>query len=503
VIRRAGLAACAALAVMLLPAAAVAPGRAGALAGGAPCPGASGLADKIPVLLVHGFTDGPFTWEDGGAHSMTAAIRAVPGVKVVPEFDYFDENTRWVTDSHIGPALAADITCLASASARQGGPGKVIIVAHSMGGLAVRCALDPACAGKAAKAAQIGLVITLDTPNTGSPLAGTTPVKGHYKGNGGWLSTLMASTCDSSLACREFFGAPVSPAARAMAQKSADLRNLAPLPGSVPVFAMAGQIMVTDTVFGLPVHSWDIGDGVVLEDSALAEGPAHGAHTGPGSGQALLSCGTIQLSQLDLFHVSPIPRITSLSLTCYHTSEITSPAWQADVASHISEYVASTPVLRSCPYLSAAEAGAAAGGQVSGRPPVKYTGSFGVPAKLCEFDGPKNPGGGMHEYQWSIDVSLTDPMPGARAAYLKTRQQANTEIPGVPNMHVTDISGIGLAAFISPAYDSGSQMYILLSNRIATIGMQPRDGVGFGQEPPLVRQRFAAAARELVSNILP
>lgn len=505
-IRRAALAACAALAVVSLSAAAAAPGRVGAPAGGAPCPGASGLADKIPVLLVHGFIDGPYTWEDGGAHSMAAAIRAVPGVKVVPEFDYFNENTRWVTDGHIGPALAADITCLASASARQGGPGKVIIVAHSMGGLAVRCALDPACAGNAAKAAQVGLVVTLDTPNTGSPLAGTAPVKGHYKGTGGMVSALMASTCDSSLACRDGYGAPASQAARAMALGSAQLRNLAPLPGNVPLFAMAGQIMITDTMFGYPIHSWDIGDGVVLEGSALAEAPAHGAHTGPGSGQATISCGTIQVSQLDLYNIissNPIPRINSLSLTCVHTSEITDPAWQASVASHISEYVASTPVLRSCPYLSAEQAGAAAGGQVTGRPPVKAPGFLDVPAELCEFDGPKNPGGGMYEYQWSINVSLTDPMPDARAAYLKIRQEANTAIPGVSNDHVIDISGIGLNAFISPAIDGGSEMYILLSNRIATIGMQARDGVGFGQEPPQVRERYIAAARELVSNIIP
>jgi triacylglycerol esterase/lipase EstA (alpha/beta hydrolase family) len=130
----------------------------------------------MPVLLVHGFIAGPQIWA-----TMTSAIASAlqAQVKVVPSFNYERRNTSWVTNPAIGPALAARITSLATASKCQRGPGKVIIVAHSMGGLAVRCAVDPGCAGKAANPDQIALVITLGTPNLGSPLGGTKPQKAH------------------------------------------------------------------------------------------------------------------------------------------------------------------------------------------------------------------------------------------------------------------------------------------------------------------------------------
>lgn len=307
--------------------------------GGASCPGADGLGTSIPVLLVHGFRDGPATWTAGGTRSMAAAIERVAQVKAVPALDYSSQNTSWVTNSAIGPALAQRITCLAAASARLGGPGKVIIVAHSMGGLAIRCAVDPACAAKAANPDQIALVITLDTPNLGSPLAGPVPQKAHFKETG-VISTLMASACDSAAACRDFLLlGPATQASQAMASGSAQLRNLPALPASVPVFAMAGQITVTDTMFSVPLQTWDIGDGVVLEQSALAEAPALGAqtgpHAGPGSGHATIPCGTADMSQFDLWNTGPVPQLRNLALNCVHWTEITNSAWQADVVAAI------------------------------------------------------------------------------------------------------------------------------------------------------------------------
>jgi pimeloyl-ACP methyl ester carboxylesterase len=308
---------------------------------------------STPVLLVHGFRDRPATWAAGGSRSMVAQIGMIPGVKVVTPFDYSQENTNWVTDPAIGPKLAAEITCLARTSANHGGPGKVIVVAHSMGGLAVRCALDPGCSGSgAARASQLGLVVTLDTPNLGSPLGGSAPAKMHYKGGGGWLSTLMLGVCDAIPGCRDLLlVGPTTQAARAMALGSRETRKLQPLPQAVPVFAVAGKITVTATLFShrLP-YTWDAGDGVVLEDSALAEAPAQGAqtgpHTGPGSGRAIEPCGTINLDAMPLWPATVHPKAAPGTplLKCWHESEITNPVWQAAVVEAI-QAATTTPAL--------------------------------------------------------------------------------------------------------------------------------------------------------------
>ena len=237
------------------------------------------FGSKTPVLLVHGFHEGTDVWA-----SMTKAIQtAIPEVTVVTPFDYPD--TQWVTDSSIGPKLAAVIRCLATDSKQNGGPGKVIIVAHSMGGLAVRCAVDPKCAGTGAVSQQqIGLVITLGTPNTGSLLATT----------GNALSTTEVIGCEVILALQTglnlpcpdlgswLFGAD-TPAAQAMAigldgQPSHDLSALQALPSTIPLDAIAGQVTVTTSLFDLGPFQIngpqsDLGDLVVPVASALDGAP--------------------------------------------------------------------------------------------------------------------------------------------------------------------------------------------------------------------------------------
>jgi len=109
------------------------------------------------VILVHGFNASPApTWD-------AVEDRLKPRNLYVERFDYSHDhgNTQWVTSDNIGPALATRINCLAAKSRDQGGPGKVIAVGHSMGGLAIRCALQPACSkveGVEASVAQAGLL---------------------------------------------------------------------------------------------------------------------------------------------------------------------------------------------------------------------------------------------------------------------------------------------------------------------------------------------------------
>lgn len=312
---------------------------------------------KTPVLLVHGFREGPGVWT-----SMTHTIEtAIPGVAVVAPFDYQAENTQWVNNANIGPKLAREITCLATASGVNGGLGKVIVIAHSMGGLAVRCAVDPACAGAdvAANAKQIGLVITLGTPNTGSLLATT----GDVLSDTGSVACAVLVAEGTVPGCPDLLGwlfGANSLAATAMAvgpdgKPSPDLQALKALPSGIPLYALAGKVTVTTSLFDLPPFQvsgpelGDFGDLVVSVDSALdgapPSTPAHPGrstpHPGPGSGSGTISCGTVSLPSL----MGPLSASVIPDVTCWHLTELTDSAWQAAVVNQIKEYQSSAQVV--------------------------------------------------------------------------------------------------------------------------------------------------------------
>lgn len=123
----------------------------------------------FPVLFVHGFTDTSDSWTKpasvtwsaspppGGPKSFVQWVSEIPGALPVL-FDYRDHSLEWVDHEAVGGGLAQAIGCLAERSGQ-----KVVIVAHSMGGLAVRQALSVA-----ARAAQVSLVIPIGSPNLGS-----------------------------------------------------------------------------------------------------------------------------------------------------------------------------------------------------------------------------------------------------------------------------------------------------------------------------------------------
>ena len=292
-----------------------------------------GLGTRIPVLMVHGFTEGPEVWTKDGSPPMSQAISKALGaeVSVVAPFDYSSVNTKWVTNASIAPALAARISCLATASTAQGGPGVVILVAHSMGGLAIRCAVDPRCVGqgKAADPQQIGLVITLGTPNIGPEP---------------YLSPLVQA-CHDIDGCSSYYAASNTEAAKAMMGLAPGSKNptaLAPLPSSVPLDALAGKITLTTTLFGIPGvftidgDTGDIGDGVVSVQSA--QDPQGVSHPGPGAWTPTLDCGSVPLDELPQWAGSAAAS-GQQSVKCWHLNETTSPVWQADVITAIQDYL--------------------------------------------------------------------------------------------------------------------------------------------------------------------
>jgi hypothetical protein len=315
-----------------------------------------GLGTSIPVLLVHGFHEGPAVWNQG-TPTMLEAIDAIPGVKAV-SFNYSSWNTMWVTNIHIGACLATWITSLATTSKNAGGPGKVIIVAHSMGGLAVRCAVDPKCVNyyhktgppwQAADASQIGLVITLGTPNLGSWV--DTPVSRPF---------LLSAACKLIPLCPNLAKALAanSPAAQAMQEQSlnpetpsGDLAKLKSWPAiGVPLDAVAGRITLTTSLFGRGPFcifcAGELGDGAVSVGSAQAGGAQAESTT--------IDCGYIPVDGLPPYSlISPLAALVTLK--CWHLTEETDPAFQAEVVSRIK---AAVPTLTIAPCTSATLASA-------------------------------------------------------------------------------------------------------------------------------------------------
>jgi triacylglycerol esterase/lipase EstA (alpha/beta hydrolase family) len=128
---------------------------------------APGVGKRVPVEFVHGFLGKPSAWT-----SMQAALEHVNNLYLDKPFDYSKEDTQWVADPAIGPALALRIECLATSSRKAGGSGKVILIVHSMGGLAAHWAAGDS-ADAAAVADDLGLVVTIATPTRPASTAPT------------------------------------------------------------------------------------------------------------------------------------------------------------------------------------------------------------------------------------------------------------------------------------------------------------------------------------------
>lgn len=230
----------------------------------------SAVEARVPVIVVHGWLGtathdqtrtGAFSQfvehEDGTeSRSMIGVLQNIPGATVYT-FDYRSLAARWVTDPGIGDALAAAIQCLAASSGQR-----VVVVAHSMGGLAARQALNSTIGG-VATADLVSDVVTFGTPNTGSVLAAALARTvdavdllapgGILVGSGLGLSALLqlcgvSFTTDASLA-RGCSGIPTvdafdSQAGAALRSGSIEIASLPSWPEQVKVVALAGDVQV-------------------------------------------------------------------------------------------------------------------------------------------------------------------------------------------------------------------------------------------------------------------
>lgn len=285
----------------------------------------SSFGTRVPVLLVHGFDSNPGMWSEGNP-SMLSVLRTLKGVRVVAPFNYKDNHFDWVTNKNIGPKLARTIHCLAQTSRREGGAGKVIVVGHSMGGLATRFAANqPIDGGKIAD--EIGLVITLGTPHLGSPMAtifGDLPRA---------YCRLLVNEQDVEKRMREVRLCWESEALTELMGGSDGLAELPSFPSGLPVRAIAGDMTVYYQYFDSMPHVGLQGDGVVPVISATAEF----TNTGRGDGRYVFAC---DLRHYDVYGLSKlVPGVHGgqcMHLEMYKTSYI-----QESVVVGIKEYLAS------------------------------------------------------------------------------------------------------------------------------------------------------------------
>ena len=270
--------------------------------GGRIVPRPSSDGKWVPVIMVHGWTSqdtntpartGAFShiidlsvdpaFTPDITRSLIGQFQGIPGAAVFT-FDYHPYSARWVNDPQLGPALGKVIDCLYRASGE-----KVIVVAHSMGGLITRyAARQPGITGTS-RAGEISTVVTFGTPETGSVaalLAETGADLGAAISDELAVIRLLLSACGqlssgdikSGTLCDEI-PAPIrafeSDAGIALRVGSPELAALKPWPRSIYLDALAGNVTLElpePGWFSLPwsTKSADVGDAIVTKGSALA-----------------------------------------------------------------------------------------------------------------------------------------------------------------------------------------------------------------------------------------
>ncbi|WP_194904123.1 alpha/beta fold hydrolase [Catenulispora rubra] len=208
-------------------------------------------ATSRPVVFVHGWTGTPMT---GTAAMLTRQL----GDRINPfQFDYSTWSSNWASNPNIASCLADYVNGVSAAYRAAGGDGRVVVVAHSMGGLAIRYATSGQYVAHPIPADEIPYVITIDTPHLGSPWGNTgiALMKELYQAV--WGEKLPAPWGQDGQKClaQHQHGS-------ALPSGCGDLPPW--LPASVHLVEIGGDVTVDRSLFGVTLYSIPLnGDGVV------------------------------------------------------------------------------------------------------------------------------------------------------------------------------------------------------------------------------------------------
>jgi triacylglycerol lipase len=134
-----------------------------------------GPATGTPILLVHGYFSNRGMWWRFRQRLANAGLGPIHTITLSPLWDSIDEMV---------PQLAAKIEAICT----QTGHEKLIVIAHSMGGLATRAYMTSNVNGSS----KIAKLITLATPHHGTQMAnfGIGQCVGEMQMKSGWLAAL-------------------------------------------------------------------------------------------------------------------------------------------------------------------------------------------------------------------------------------------------------------------------------------------------------------------------
>jgi pimeloyl-ACP methyl ester carboxylesterase len=238
-----------------------------------------------PVLVVHGMSGSPAIFnvgELGGGPSLDTQINTIAGAHVW-SFNYHQDSLDWVTNPDIGPALGKTIACLAHATGKP-----VVVVDHSMGGLATQLAVAQSDPAGGTVAADVAAVVTIGTPFAGSELLSvaqellkTGAVAGDLSGDGEIVDAaeVLLSACASIGQITDdlnwtnpcgILSVAKTPVGTALEYDSPQIAALPAWPVGLPVYNTAGNITL-EIHYGPIKHTFaPIGDLLVTQGSATA-----------------------------------------------------------------------------------------------------------------------------------------------------------------------------------------------------------------------------------------
>ncbi|MEU1462559.1 alpha/beta fold hydrolase [Streptomyces sp. NPDC005727] len=230
------------------------------------------VTNAMPVVFVHGIASGADTWD--GPDPKNSFPRKVATLLKASAwtFDYRPAQPGWVTDPRIGPALSDAINCLAQASGY-----KVMVVAHSMGGLVTQFAVSLPNGRTGGKTWQnVAEVVTIGTPTRGSKAASILHVGSVFAAP--FLPTMEAvfGACAQYGASEDGSVCGIVDVLRgdqgmALRYDSPQIKALPPWPNALPVRAIAGDIKVSVDPLDLkPLPLGSVGDVAVTLPSATA-----------------------------------------------------------------------------------------------------------------------------------------------------------------------------------------------------------------------------------------
>jgi len=256
---------------------------------------------------VHGWTGQPLT-------DTAKGLLAEPNLPISTyQFDYSHWSSYWAANPNIAACLADYVRAVSDAYHATGGDGRVIVVAHSMGGLAIRYATSALYVAHPIDAHQLAAVITFDTPQLGSPFGnvGVGYLKELWQTvwKGAALPGPWSDDGQKCLAAHTN-GADL-PAGCGYATEAGPTAPPPWLPAGVQLTQIAGDITINRSLFGINLYQIPLSsDGVVTvpsEHGYPSSGPGGAAQPEQVAVRDTTDSCTVDTSALEEFAIGLVP----------------------------------------------------------------------------------------------------------------------------------------------------------------------------------------------------